>query len=148
MPLIIDNDVIGKVFIQNNDDYLPVKNALINYRNIMVYGGKLLREYILSLKIRRILIRYDQSGRARKYSDTDTDKETIIIKKLQLCKSNDEHIIALARISRARVLCSGDKDLHADFKNKYLIDSPRGKIYQNLKHLDVLKDDCANFLSR
>ena len=45
------------------------------------------------------------------------------------CRSNDTHVIALAQISGARLLYSNDKDLHVDFKNKRLIDEPRGKIY-------------------
>ena len=45
------------------------------------------------------------------------------------CLSNDAHIIALGQISGARLLYSNDKDLHVDFKNKRLIDEPRGKVY-------------------
>ena len=45
------------------------------------------------------------------------------------CLSNDPHIIALGQISGARLLYSNDKKLHVDFKNKLLIDEPRGKIY-------------------
>ena len=45
------------------------------------------------------------------------------------CRSNDTHVIALAQISGARLLYSNDKDLYVDFKNKHLIDEPRGKIY-------------------
>ena len=45
------------------------------------------------------------------------------------CLSNDAHIIALGQISGARLLYSNDKKLHVDFKNKLLIDEPRGKIY-------------------
>ena len=45
------------------------------------------------------------------------------------CKSNDEHVIALAQVSGARLLYSGDGDLRKDFKNKELIDHPRGKVY-------------------
>ena len=45
------------------------------------------------------------------------------------CHSNDTHVIALAQITGARLLYSNDKDLHEDFKNKRLIDEPRGKVY-------------------
>lgn len=44
-------------------------------------------------------------------------------------QSDDLHILALAQISGARLLYSADRDLHADFTNKALIDRPRGKVY-------------------
>ena len=43
--------------------------------------------------------------------------------------SNDAHVIALAQVSGARLLYSNDSDLQDDFKDKSLIDSPRGRIY-------------------
>ena len=45
------------------------------------------------------------------------------------CRSNDEHIIALAQISGARLLYSGDRLLHADFRDANLLNNPRGRIY-------------------
>ena len=144
MCLIIDNDVRGKVLIYDDPDYLLVKNALINHRNVMVYGGKLRREYIQSKKIRRILIAFDRAGIAKAFEDNLVDDETQIVIGLNICRSNDEHIIALARISGARLLCSEDIKLHADFKNKSLINSPRGKIYQDPRHVPVLNHNCVN----
>ena len=49
-------------------------------------------------------------------------------------KSNDSHIIALALVAKVRLLVTGDKDLHEDFKNII----PKGKIYQNKKHKHLL----------
>ena len=51
-------------------------------------------------------------------------------------RSNDHHIIALAQVSGVKLLVSGDKALHADFKE--LI---KGKIYQTKKHQNLLKPD-------
>lgn len=45
------------------------------------------------------------------------------------CRSNDAHIIALAIVSGARLLYSRDQILHHDFRDKTLIDNPRGKIF-------------------
>ena len=49
------------------------------------------------------------------------------------CVSDDQHIIALAQISGARLLYSHDGDLQEDFRNKELIDRPRGKVYSTKK---------------
>ena len=52
------------------------------------------------------------------------------------CLSNDAHIIALAQISGARLLYSNDRALHEDFRNKRLIDRPRGKVYSTNERKD------------
>ena len=44
------------------------------------------------------------------------------------CRSNDEHVIALARLSGARVLFADDQLLRDDFRNPDLINNPRGKL--------------------
>ena len=55
------------------------------------------------------------------------------------CKSNDEHVIALARIGGARLLYSRDLTLHQDFRNKRLIDDPRGQIYSTYRTREFSK---------
>ena len=45
------------------------------------------------------------------------------------CKSDDHHLIALARIGGARLLFSEDPDLHEDFRNPGIIANPRGRVY-------------------
>lgn len=144
MSLIIDSCVVSRVLFHDDYHYLPVKKALMARRNVMVYGGKLKREYIPVTNIRRILFKFDQAGIAKVFPDVDVDNQTDIIKKMKTCVSNDEHIIALARVSGARLLCSEDSSLHTDFKCKKLIDSPRGKIYQTRKHISILNENCDN----
>ena len=59
--------------------------------------------------------------------------------KKEKLKSNDIHIIALAKVSGARLLYSDDSDLKEDFKNKRLINNPAGKIYPSSKEGRILK---------
>jgi len=56
-----------------------------------------------------------------------------------LCESDDPHVIALAQISGARILCSRDKNLHKDFTNSELVNDPRGRIYQNSSHAQLFR---------
>lgn len=76
-------------------------------------------------------------------SDAEVDQETAAVKASGLCRSNDEHVIALARIGKVRLLCARDKDLERDFKSKALIDEPRGKIYNRRSHDDLIREFCA-----
>ena len=52
------------------------------------------------------------------------------------CVSDDEHVIALAQVSGARLLFSNDAELHKDFKSKELIVQPRGKVYSTKEARD------------
>ena len=47
------------------------------------------------------------------------------------CVSDDEHIIALAKVSGARLLYSKDGDLHSDFTNPRLLS--RGRVYSTMR---------------
>ncbi len=75
-----------------------------------------------------------QSGRAFKVSEALIDAQLEQVK--SRCQSNDEHVIALARADRKRahLLCTNDEALRSDFKNKSLIDNPRGTIYSPTRH--------------
>ena len=74
------------------------------------------------------------TGRIKKISDGEESKIEAREKNLRKeCVSNDAHIIALAQVSGARLLCSNDRDLHKDFKNKGLIDGPRGRVYSTFR---------------
>lgn len=68
------------------------------------------------------------------------EKRAIELREIDLCVSDDEHIIALAQISGARLLYSNDGDLHKDFRNKNLIDNPRGKVYSTRENTGFSKD--------
>ncbi len=52
-------------------------------------------------------------------------------------QSNDEHIIALAKVAGVNILVSHDKALHQDFTT--LVNG--GKVYQNVTHKHLLRRD-------
>jgi hypothetical protein len=82
----------------------------------------------------------DKAGRAVRIPDADVDAEQKRLEAVGKYKSDDPHILALARVSRVRLLCSNDHLLCADFKNKKLIDKPRGKIYWDIRSKHILGD--------
>lgn len=147
MCLIVDINVAHKVLLVSDDpDFKDVHICLFtnsNPRGSLAYGGKLLNEYGRSPEIIRKLAELDRAGRARKVDDDLVDEEMKRIIQSGICKSDDEHIIALARVGRVRLLCSHDKDLHTDFTNKTLLDKPRCKVYQKPKHNKLLWRFCG-----
>lgn len=148
MCLIVDMNVAHKILLTNSDvDFKDVHASLFGSKGTiatLVYGGQLLQEYNGNQAVRRRVAVLDAAGRARKVNDGRVDDETQRLSQSGLCSSDDPHIVALARISGVRLLCSHDQQLHHDFTNKRLLDDPRGKVYQNPTHNHLLRRFCRN----
>lgn len=143
MCLIVDNNVIRDVIAsQRSPAFAPIKQAIYAGQAVLVYGGKLKIEYVKNRNVAEELMALDRRGLARQISDGLVDKETTAVKALSICISDDPHVIALARVSGARLLCSLDQNLHSDFGNKKLIDNPRGSVYQNVSHAPLIAKHC------
>ena len=138
MCLIIDADSVAAVFADKTpEDYVPIIDWLTKKDGALVIGGKLVKEYDKVEKAKRFVKSLMQAGRAKIYATELVDNETNAIR--SFCKSNDSHIVALARISGARIVCSHDRALHKDFRSELLIANPKGHIYQTKKHSNLLQ---------
>lgn len=146
MCIIVDNNVVARVLNGANDsDFCDLFRSLFGSRNpcvTLVFGGTLKREYMKNTNVVRALAALDRAGRARKVPDSIVDAEADAVDAGGRCVSDDPHIIALARVSGVRLLCSHDLALHTDFTNKDLLD-PRGRVYQNTKHNHLLNQECT-----
>jgi hypothetical protein len=146
--LIVDNSVRDRVFFKSDDnDFRDLHSCLKgNVRPVVkiIYGGQLRREYLQRKDMMEQLAALDRKGQAKIIRDAEVDKETTVVKASRLCRSNDEHIIALARVARVRLLAAGDNSLKRDFKNKALIDDPRGKVYDRRSHDALLREFCSS----
>lgn len=137
MCLIVDADSAHLLF--SNPPHADAKPAWdwISHpkRNgHLVFGGENANEILGIEAATRALRELVRAGRATRVNPPELPK---LLRKI--CRSNDKHIIALARESGARILYSHDQRLHVDFKNSKLIDGPRGTIYQFAKHRNLLK---------
>ena len=140
--VIVDANVACSVFKDPpDDDFLPVFEWLHNPKKDghLVHGGLLTGELSGIDYVRRYLVRLNQAGRASVVPDDDLIPEQERVAAMGICKSEDVHIIALARTSGARTLCSHDTDLQHDFTNPQLISRPRGSVYQNRSHAHLLR---------
>lgn len=93
----------------------------------LIVGGTLLKE--LKIPTRNWARQLQLAGRMTVVAKEAVDARTVRLGHEGACQSNDQHVIALAQISGARLLYTDDNDLTQDFKNKRLIDHPRGKVY-------------------
>ena len=147
MCIIVDANKLGE-FLANppNDDAVPLHQWLgrRNGAGMLVYstGGKFKAE--VRGKAREKLRVYVQAGRAQlvpadEFSD-DADK----LRASGRLRSDDPHVLALARASGARLLYTADQNLIADFKDRDLIRSPRGKVYSSAANAHLLTSSaCA-----
>ena len=138
MCLIVDANLCSILFKKTNDkSYQKLRDAIFSNRLLLVHGGKLTQEYCTA-GVLKVIALLSQSGKAFRVSDKLIDAQLAKID--GLCISDDEHVIALARADRRRahLLCSDDEALRTDFKNKALIDNPRGTIYSPTRHKQSL----------
>ena len=138
MCAIIDNDVSHQVFGANPTgpglffrDWLGRSNG-----GIIVAGGRLFRELIQNPNFRSFFEARQQAGRAIRIPDSVVDAVEAELQSVDT-RSNDKHVLALARVSGARLLFTNDRALQYDFRNARIVPGTRGRIYTTVQHTDV-----------
>ena len=96
----------------------------------LVTGGKLWQELKRGSPDFRQWAREAQlAGLINLLDERQVDQRTTQIERDAEHKSNDPHVLAVAQISGARLIFTNDEHLGQDFRNKSLIDQPRGSVY-------------------
>lgn len=130
MCAILDANVVGQVFGLNRP---AAGQAFFDWlhsdRGRLVVGGQMRRELDGNTAFRRWRAQAVLAGRVTLLNDDAIDSLAQQLETEGSCRSDDEHIVAVAQLSGARLLYTNDKDLQRDFGNKALIDQPRGKVY-------------------
>ena len=128
MCAILDASVCSMVF--GGEDRPDAGKGFFEWVNSgkgrLVIGGKLRRELFQNSTFKNWAAIAVQFGRLKDSDDALVNQCEDTITNLD---SNDSHIIALALVSQARLLCTDDRALMKDFKNKGLISKPKGSIY-------------------
>ena len=140
--VIVDTNVAASVFRPHpSSDFQPLFDWLTAAKQdgVLVFGGRLASELRQDNRAWRFLIALEKAGRAHRAVDQDVASHEASLRSTGICTSDDPHVLALARVSGARVLCSLDTRLHADFKNPKIIADPRGVVYKRASHRKLLK---------
>ena len=140
MCLIVDANLVGLVFgSPPHPDFVPVLDWLQHRNGRLVTGGHLTAELSRMEKARRFVVQLQRAGIVRQVPAGDVTREEAAVEATGLCESNDSHVVALARVSGARTLCTHDRALQRDFCNPQLLGKPRGKVYQRPEHEKLLR---------
>ena len=131
----MDANVVTEVF---GADQPPAGKGFFDWINTgpgrLVVGGKLRGELQQSSKgFREWAARATQYGRIRIKDDGDVNARTEELQAEAALRSDDPHVIALAQVSGSRLLYSNDRALQQDFRDRALIDNPRGSVYSTLR---------------
>lgn len=137
MCIVIDTNKLAEFFeAPASEDAAPIHKWLSG-RGLLVFGvGGCFGE--IGPRLRRRLRDLVRAGRARPVPAAKLDKDVRALQGTGQLRSNDSHILALARASGARVLYTADKDLIVDFKNAHLVGHPRGKVYSGAANARLL----------
>ena len=141
MCIIVDANKLGEFLAEPpHGDAEPIRRWLHRRRGAgtLVYStdGKFANE--LGNAAKRKLANYAQAGRARFVPASEFAEDEAWLKASGMLRSDDPHLLALARESGARLLYTGDQKLIADFKNPRLVQDPRGKVYSGAANADLL----------
>ena len=130
MCVILDASVRDNVFgTERTSAGEQFFNWLETSRARLVVGGELFTELAGSANFAKWAEIAIADGRVWRVARKEVEREMASLSSIQRCKSNDEHVIALARVSKARILYSDDGNLCNDFKNPALVPRPHGRLY-------------------
>lgn len=146
MCVVIDPSCLPKMFDSKNsehDDFKSVKKWLTEGPGRMVWGGS---KYSAELsKLKRYfgtIVELRKSGRARILPDETIDQVASALKQSEPNrKFNDEHLVAIAVVSRCSLICTSDRKASPYLRKEELY-APFGvrrpKIYTRKNHRHLL----------
>lgn len=134
MCAIIDANVASQLWQNGGTPAGQALRAEIEMGRVpLVIGGRLREElWGAGERMRRWLIQLQNAGRLTTMDREEVDRVTKELKSSRgptPLTSDDEHVVALAVVSGARLLFTNDTRLSQDFKNPQIVPSPRGRVY-------------------
>jgi predicted nucleic acid-binding protein len=143
MCVIVDVNVAVDVLLRSGNEYDSLRDKLFSPRSAvrLDHGGQLSQELTANRDVSQVIVELERAGKARAYNDSDIAVQQQHIANMNI-HSDDPHILALARVSGARVLCTRDTDLITDFTAPQVLAHPRGRIYSRASHDHILRQQC------
>ena len=149
MCIIVDANRLGAFLAHPAGTDAALLRAWVDRGGRIVYstGGAFARE--VGRRTRDRLLTYVRAGRATLVPRERFADDEHSLRADPDLRSDDPHVLALARATGVRLLHTGDADLMADFRNKKFLDRPRGKVYSTAANAGLLATTrCATRSSR
>lgn len=143
MCIIIDTNVLNEVFDDTNkyhEDFIHVYNWIFSGKGKIVYGGtKYQGEIGKYLQLFNLL---KQANKAIYIEQAEVDREQDIVSQMVSHQNfDDQHIVALLRVSGCKLICSNDSRAYPFFTHKvFFKSSKKPKIYSSKKNKILLSE--------
>ena len=129
---------MGDFLNPKHQDSEPIREWLkAGGRLVYSIGGGFSKEIGNSSSYRKRLAIYASAGQAHRIPSKYFAEDEKKLKNFDI-RSDDPHVLALARFTRTRLLYTNDPELIEDFKDHNLLKNPRGKVYSTAKNSDLL----------
>lgn len=136
MCLIVDACVSHEVFGQRSPRTDKIWEWL-QKDGRLACGGRLLTELQHSRNGLRLLAELRRQSKLQTARQDQVDAEETLIRALPALRSNDPHVLAVARLTGARTLFTSDGQLMDDFRDRDLV-SPPGRIFSKHTQTSLL----------
>lgn len=146
MCLIVDTCTFTAVFNPKNKNHAkfrPVNRWILYGKGKMIYGGEKYNKELNGSFYYGILSELKRARKLVKVDDAEVDEKSKYLKgRVPDDKFNDEHILALAIVSRCCVICTDDKEALPFLQNRALYpkDMKLPKIYRSAKNASLCCD--------
>ena len=139
MCIIVDTNKLGDFLADPvSEDSRPIHDWLKRGKGSIVYStdGRFAAE--IRGRARARLADYVRAGRATLIPGSRFSDDERNLKTRANLRSDDPHVLALARAAGVRLLYTADHDLISDFTDKRVIDRPRGRVYSGARNAALL----------
>ncbi|MFN0095272.1 MAG: hypothetical protein ACKVVT_10940 [Dehalococcoidia bacterium] len=139
----MDNNLSGEFFGASPAPWArPVLKWIALGDGKLAWGGKLKDELSDMRRAAELIRQWRLAGKLHTATEAEIAEE-LTGAWISHVRSNDHQILALARVTGARVLCTKELatrgKLDVDFRDRRILADPRGKIYKSADHSHLLK---------
>lgn len=127
-----------------HQEYFDIKNWVVNGKAKFVIGGTQYKNELSRIEsILKLLIELDKRNKIYRISDNSVDEDVVNLKRLEPSADfDDPHLVALIRLSHAKIICVNDPRSHKFLKRNDFYDNPklRPKLYTGSRNKRLLND--------
>jgi predicted nucleic acid-binding protein len=141
MCIVIDTCALSVVFKSTDSAFAPVRKWILVGKGKMVFGGSTYTAELSKVgSILRFVAELSRQGKTVVLDKSAVDDAEKVIKEMeQSADFDDPHIVAIARVSRCRVVCTLDKRSDKFVRDRrFYAKGSRPSIYRAISHSHLL----------
>lgn len=145
MCIVVDPPTLIPMFKTDDPEhpnFAPVKDWLTTGPGKLVIGGTKFKSELTAVSsMLRLIMEFDKRGKVLRQKDCDVDADEVIVKGIEPASDfDDPHLVALVRLSGAKLICTRDLRSHKYLRATkfYRTTLERPKLYTRAKNSALL----------